>query len=394
MTGASESVVRTSSDADLAFAVVVLASYFATFSSLQTASPVEIILMIILGTAYLAIGIYGYAFCARSNRLVLQLAYFVAQIPLGAWIVYLGKGAGFNAMVLLPLAGHAVVLLPRRISYFAQFGILSGYVGAVFAFAGNLRVVWDGLPTFFAGLVFIVVFTQMALNEEASRREVERLVGELTHANQQLREYSAQVEDLAIIKERNRLAREIHDGLGHYLTSIHMQIQAANALLQTDRDKSQEHLMKAQTMTQEALADVRRSVGSLRIQSHENVPLTDLIPRLFENARAFGIEPVLEIEGVPREVSSTVHWTLYRATQEAISNACKHSGAKAIRIVLDYNLPDQVILRVRDDGVGAFDLKEGFGLIGLKERVNIVGGEIEFDVDTMNGFGFEIKVPA
>ncbi len=297
-------------------------------------------------------------------------------------------------MVLLPLAGHAVVLLPRRISYFAQFGILSGYVGAVFAFAGNLRVVWDGLPTFFAGLVFIVVFTQMALNEEASRREVERLVGELTHANQQLREYSAQVEDLAIIKERNRLAREIHDGLGHYLTSIHMQIQAANALLQTDRDKSQEHLMKAQTMTQEALADVRRSVGSLRIQSHENVPLTDLIPRLFENARAFGIEPVLEIEGVPREVSSTVHWTLYRATQEAISNACKHSGAKAIRIVLDYNLPDQVILRVRDDGVGAFDLKEGFGLIGLKERVNIVGGEIEFDVDTMNGFGFEIKVPA
>lgn len=394
MTGASESVVRTSSDADLAFAVVVLASYFATFSSLQTASPVEIILMIILGTAYLAIGIYGYAFCARSNRLVLQLAYFVAQIPLGAWIVYLGKGAGFNAMVLLPLAGHAVVLLPRRISYFAQFGILSGYVGAVFAFAGNLRVVWDGLPTFFAGLVFIVVFTQMALNEEASRREVERLVGELTHANQQLREYSAQVEDLAIIKERNRLAREIHDGLGHYLTSIHMQIQAANALLQTDRDKSQEHLMKAQTMTQEALADVRQSVGSLRIQSHENVPLTDLIPRLFENARAFGIEPVLEIEGVPREVSSTVHWTLYRATQEAISNACKHSGAKAIRIVLDYNLPDQVILRVRDDGVGAFDLKEGFGLIGLKERVNIVGGEIEFDVDTMNGFGFEIKVPA
>lgn len=394
MTSASESVVRTSSDADLAFAVVVLASYFATFSSLQSASPVEIILMIFLGIAYLAIGIYGYAYCARSNRLLMQLVYFSAQIPLGAWIVYLGRGAGFNAMVLLPLAGHAVVLLPRRVSYFAQFCILFGYVIAVYSFAGSLRVVWEGLPTFFAGLVFIVVFTQMALNEEASRREVERLVGELTHANQQLREYSTQVEDLAIIKERNRMAREIHDGLGHYLTSINMQIQAANVLVNTDGEKSKEHLLKAQTLTQEALADVRQSVGSLRVQSHENVPLVDLIPRLFENVRTFGIEPALEIVGTPREVSSTVHWTLYRATQEAISNACKHSGAKTVQVKLDYRFPDQVILRVRDDGIGALNLKEGFGLMGLKERVNIVGGEIELDADSTNGFGFEIRVPA
>ncbi|MEW6651195.1 MAG: hypothetical protein AB1453_13540, partial [Chloroflexota bacterium] len=176
MKGAPESVVRTSSDADLAFAVVVLASYFATFSNLRMASPVEIILMIFLGIAYLAIGIYGYAYCARGNQPAMQLVYFLTQIALGAWIVYLGKGAGFNAMVLLPLAGHAVVLLPRRTSYLAQFGILIGYVGAVYAFAGSLRVVWEGLPIFFAGLVFIVAFTQMALSEETSRREVERLV--------------------------------------------------------------------------------------------------------------------------------------------------------------------------------------------------------------------------
>lgn len=394
MNQSEDSQIRTSSDADLAFAVVVLASFFATFSSIKTATPLEIVLMILLGTSYLTIGIYGFAFCAKKQRLILSIGYFVFQILLGGWIVYLSKGAGFNAMVLLPLAGHAVILLPRRISYFAQFSILLAYVGAVYAFSEDLQAVWEGLPIFFAGLVFIVVFTQMALNEEASRREVERLVKELTQANQQLRDYAAQIEDLAITKERNRLAREIHDGLGHYLTSIHMQIKAADALVKTDPAKSSEHLQKAISLTQEALVDVRQSVGTLRSQPNQDVPLEKVIPQLFENAKSFGISPRLEIIGTTRELSATTYWTLYRAVQEGISNACKHSKARNLSICLDYSSPDWVVLVVEDDGIGAGDLKEGFGLMGLRERVQIVGGEFELLENSIEGFGFKIKVPA
>ncbi|GIV66286.1 MAG: hypothetical protein KatS3mg047_0679 [Bellilinea sp.] len=394
MNQSTESQIRTSSDADLAFAVVVLASFFATFSSMKAATPLEIILMIVLGTSYLTIGIYGFAYCSKSQKLILSIAYFIIQILLGAWIVYLGKGAGFNAMVLLPLAGHAVILLPRRISYFAQFSILLAYVVAVYAFSDNLQSVWEGLPIFFAGLVFIVVFTQMALNEEASRREVERLVGELTHANQQLRDYAAQIEDLAIIKERNRLAREIHDGLGHYLTSIHMQIKAASALLNNDPQKSAQHLQKAITLTQEALSDVRQSVGTLRSQPHQDIPLEKIIPRLLESAKSFGIEPELRVIGVGRELSATTYWTLFRAVQEGISNACKHSRARNLSVCLDYSSPDWVVLTLQDDGVGVDNLKEGFGLMGLRERVQIVGGDFQLLESPSKGFGFKIKVPA
>ncbi|MEW6502659.1 MAG: sensor histidine kinase [Chloroflexota bacterium] len=394
MNQSTESQIRTSSDADLAFAVVVLASFFATFSSMKAATPLEIILMIVLGTSYLTIGIYGFAYCSKSQKLILSIAYFIIQILLGAWIVYLGKGAGFNAMVLLPLAGHAVILLPRRISYFAQFSILLAYVVAVYAFSDNLQSVWEGLPIFFAGLVFIVVFTQMALNEEASRREVERLVGELTHANQQLRDYAAQIEDLAIIKERNRLAREIHDGLGHYLTSIHMQIKAASALLNNDPQKSAQHLQKAITLTQEALSDVRQSVGTLRSQPHQDIPLEKIIPRLLESAKSFGIEPELRVIGVGRELSATTYWTLFRAVQEGISNACKHSRARNLSVCLDYSSPDWVVLTLQDDGVGVDNLKEGFGLMGLRERVQIVGGDFQLLEGPSKGFGFKIKVPA
>lgn len=393
MNRTNPSIIRTGGDADLAFAVVVLASYFATFSSIQTASPLNIVIMIGLGTAYLAIGIYGYGWCAQSKSITLSLLYFAVQIPLGGLIVYLGKGAGFNAMVLLPLAGHAVVLLPKKTGYLAQFAIALSYVGAVYAFSGSIAVVWDGLPTFTAGLIFIVVFTQMALNEEASRREVERLVKELTDANLRLRDYALQAEDLATEKERNRLAREIHDGLGHYLTTINMQIEAAQAVSATDKERAGQMIEKAQGLTQDALADVRQSVAALRSPLEDHQSLTEMIDGLLEGARNAGIDPQLIVTGQERNLNPQTRWTLYRASQEGISNICKHANADHLWITLDYANPDCVQLKVEDDGVGLAEVNEGFGLLGVKERVKSVGGELKLGPSEKGGFAIDIKVP-
>ncbi len=387
------SIVRTGGDADLAFAVVVLASYFATFSALQQASVSTIVLLILLGMAYLAIGIYGYAYCAQAKGDLFQIGYFVVQIPLGGLIVYLGKGAGFNAMVLLPLAGHAAVLLPKRAGYLAQLLIAVSYVGAVFLYSGSIQAVWQGFPTFVAGLIFIVIFTQMALNEESSRREVERLVNELTVANQRLREYALEVEDLATIKERNRLAREIHDGLGHYLTTIHMQIQAANAINPKDPKRATEMLLKAQALTQEALADVRHSVATLRAQEEPQGTLSEQIRNLFDGVKPFGIDPCLDIAGEERELDLPTYWTLFRAAQEGISNTCKHAKAEHIWLALDYRDTDWVRLEVKDDGIGVETVSEGFGLMGLKERATHLGGTVFLKAINGQGFAFEVRVP-
>ena len=388
------SIIRTGGDADLAFAVVVLASYFATFSSLQSASAVKIVVLISLGTAYLAAGIYGYAYCVRRKSTQLSILYFWIQIMLGGLIVYLGRGAGFNALVLMPLAGHAVILLPRRTAYIALFVITFSYVAAVFAFSGSVEAVWTGLPIFVAGLIFIVVFTQMALNEESSRREVERLLNELTAVNQRLREYAIQAEDLATAKERNRLAREIHDGLGHYLTTIYMQIQAARAVSGNDKGRAEAILSKAQNLTQEALADVRHSVAALRSPIDGHKPLADMIGGLLDGARNAGIEPELIVSGDERPLNPQTRWTLYRAAQEGISNTCKHAHASRLWINLDFTQSACVELEVEDNGVGPGEYKEGFGLMGLKERVSSVGGELQIGSSPKGGFEFDIKVPA
>src|SRR6266498_432399 len=122
---------KTGSDADIAFAVVVLASYFTTFSLLKSATNFELLLLIGLGIAYIAMGVYGYSFAAHSGKLGFHLAYFILQFCLGGAIVFLGKGVGYNAMVLLPLAGHSVMLLARKWRFVANIGIVSTYAIAM-----------------------------------------------------------------------------------------------------------------------------------------------------------------------------------------------------------------------------------------------------------------------
>jgi len=386
--------IHTGSDADLAFAVMVLASYFTTFSTLQSASTAELLIMIGLGIAYIAMGIYGYALAARSDKLGLNLSYFFIQLLLGGLIVFMGKGVGFNAMVLLPLAGHSVVLLPQNWRLVVNLGIVTTYAMAMAAFTGsNWALVWSGLPIFLAGQIFIVVFTQMAVSEEKARSEVEKLVKELEEVNQRLRQYSVQVEDLAITKERNRLAREIHDGLGHYLTTIFIQIQAARAVMKGDPVKAQDAMGTAQTLTQEALVDVRRSVSALRDMPVDSLTLQEEIEKMLKNCEAIGISSDLKVLGSPRALSPQALLTVYRAVQEGINNTCKHARASRLSVVLDYTREDEVKMVIVDDGIGASQMTGGFGLMGIRERVRMLSGEVMINTKPGDGFRLEVCVP-
>ncbi len=385
--------IKIGSNADLAFAVVVLASYFATFSAMRKTSALELILMISFGVAYLLIGIYGYAVARESAQIELQLVYFLVQVPIGCLIVFLGKGAAYNALLLLPLMAHAVILLPPRWSYAVGAVILAGYSIAVRLISPGWDVVWGGLPTFLAGLVFITVFTQSAVSEERARAEVERLVGELTVANQQLRAYAVQVEELAIAKERNRLAREIHDGLGHYLTTIHMQIQASQAVMGKDSKKANDALEKALELSHQALVDVRQSVSALRSPTMLDLPLQEMIAELVNNVDAGRMKATLEILGSPRILTAQSRLTFYRSTQEALNNSVKHSQATKVSVTINYESPDEVVLTIRDNGLGADQMDGGFGLIGIKERVHLLNGEVQFLSAKGQGFTVEIRLP-
>jgi signal transduction histidine kinase len=393
MENSSRNGIFTSSGVNLVFALVVMSSFFSTFSVLQTASVLEIVLLVLSGTAYILMGIYGFGLCVDSDTLWMKVVYFAIQIPLGGLLVYLGRGSGFNAILLLPLAGHGVMLMSRGWLDLTNLGILFSYAISIFISKGGWQALWTEMPIFLAGQVFIVIFTQMAVDEKRASAEGERLTERLEEANQRLRNYALQIEELAISKERNRLAREIHDGLGHYLTSINMQIRASQAVRQKDPEHADQAMEKARVLTQQALTDVRSSVSALRADPAESMPLEEMIAETIKNCEVAGVDAVFKTLGIPRPVSPQAHLTLFRAAQEGVNNICKHAQADHAWITLDYCDEDHILLTVQDNGKGSTSTNSGFGLMGLRERVHLLNGELKISSADGQGLSLEIKVP-
>ncbi|MEW6131104.1 MAG: two-component regulator propeller domain-containing protein [Acidobacteriota bacterium] len=198
----------------------------------------------------------------------------------------------------------------------------------------------------------------------------------------------------AVLAERNRLAREIHDTLAQGFVGIGLQLQAVGKMLKESPQLAQHHLDVAQKMVTHSLAEARRSVWNLRPQALEK---SDLAAALSETAKQLSqgsaVETEVRVSGVPQTLSSSLENNLLRIGQEAITNALKHAKPQTIKIELAYE-PDLVRLRVIDDGCG-FDCKnvasadEGhFGLIGMRERIEWLKGELRFQ--TAPGSGTEV----
>jgi len=338
---------------------------------------------------YLALGTYGFEWVVNQGSKRWIAAYFIIQLLAGGSIVYLGKG--FMWLVLLPLASHSVFLaMPGTLT--VCFFILVGELLQYSPSDGWLNLV-SHLTTFLAAVVFTAVFTRISLNEEKARKSVEYLVKDLSEANQKLRQYAAQAEKLAVTEERNRLAREIHDSIGHYLTSVNIQIKAGLATLDQDPQQARSAFGKAQTLTQEALTDIRRSVASLRADPVSKRPLPDAIQSLLDEAKVSGLATSLRISGTAKKLNDQTEFTIYRTVQESITNVIKHAQASQVDILLDYQNPLAARLVIQDNGIGADEIVQGFGLLGVRERVQLLGGEVNIQTSPGKGFTLELKIP-
>ena len=375
---------RSRSSRELAFTVVVVASFAVMFSTYRKPlyAP-QSLLLIVLGAIYLGNGLYGARLMRLASRTLLWTwLNFLFQLALGAAIIYLGEGGAW--LIVLPLVGTAIEYMPRLQAVFACVLILAAQAVPFILLAGFANTAaWS--MAFISAIVFVAVFTQVAVNEQKARLE-------LAAANQKLREYAAQVEELAVVQERNRMAREIHDGLGHYLTAINIQLKAAQAVAAQNPAQAGEAIENAQTLTQEALADVRRSISALRADPTTNRPLAETLSRLLAETNAAGIQAGLQVAGTPRPLPAQVEFTLYRAAQEGLTNVRKHSQASQVSLELAYQ-EHAVRLSLQDNGKGSEKPDGGFGLVGLQERVQLVGGALRVETAPGQGFRIEVTIP-
>ncbi|MEH2400864.1 sensor histidine kinase [Nostoc sp.] len=243
---------------------------------------------------------------------------------------------------------------------------------------------WNWSLTFGLSLVFVLLMMNAVLSERHSREK-------LAIANEKLRQYAMQIENQATLEERNRIAREIHDSLGHSLTALNLQLETALKLWQSNPGKAETFLATAKELGSKALKDVRQSVSTMRFNPLQEQSLERAIASLSESFhRSNGILPIYQINlesSLPPEINTAI----YRITQESLTNISKYAFATDVKLELT-EIRGNLRLIIQDNGRG-FDLGQnttGFGLHSMRDRTLALGGE--FNINSAPGSGCKITV--
>lgn len=204
---------------------------------------------------------------------------------------------------------------------------------------------------------------------------------------------SQQSRQMAVAAERNRMARDIHDTLAQGFTGVIVQLEAAaDARARGLDEESEAHLARADNLARESLQEARRSVHALRPRRLETGDLCEALRRLMSEITAgTSIVAELTLEGESRPIPPAWEDNVLRIGQEALTNALRHGRAKHVAVRISFS-DNELRLHVHDDGSG-FDpdrVRDGFGLLGIRERVREMGGEAR--VDSTLGAGTEITV--
>ena len=210
----------------------------------------------------------------------------------------------------------------------------------------------------------------------------------LRTANANLTHYASTLEQLAVSRERNRLARELHDTLAHSLTALSVSLEAAKAYFDIDREQTRELLDKSLDSTRKGIDETRRALRALRSSDLEDMGLRLAIQKIAESAASrFTLDLELGLQDPMPSLSPDVEQTIFRVTQEAIENISKHSQAKKFSVHLSHN--GRSTLVIQDDGLG-FDMKSKvstghFGLVGMRERAELGGGKLIIESEKGKG---------
>jgi signal transduction histidine kinase len=303
----------------LLIVLAVVVGYIVTFAFnaiLERRIPIEELFWgILFGVIYTLLGLFDWVIFDRLPTGWAGLLFFSVQCSLVFGIgLFLGIG---NFVMVMPLVGFAVERLkpwPRLVVYVALAAAVVLPLGLRYDTWASALISGAGVST---AILFMAIFAHMRMSEQQARERAERLMAELEKANAQLAAYATQAQELAMIQERNRLAREIHDNLGHTFTIMNVQIEAAKAVMDSDPDRALDAMDKAQELARKGLTDVRQSVAALRESPVSNRTLGEAIAALVKEAGSSGIVTEFQVSGEPRALENKVALALYRPAPEA-----------------------------------------------------------------------------
>ena len=324
----------------------------------------------------------------RTRVVVAALAVFVATVAL--------RTHSTSEDAVLALNAIPVVLIAF------EFGLRGGVLAATLAL--SWVIIWHGVHlsvlgyfsrgmTYLATGVIVGLFVDRLRAAQAAVVLSERRVAEL--AREQQEQYKA----TAI--ERERLARELHDVVAHSVSVMTVQSTAARRVIENDPSRAAKALEAIERTGRDAMAEMRRVVSVLRPRRGGELspqPCIDDIPALVEQMESAGLKIDLRIEGEPRGVPATLELSAYRIVQEALTNTLKHAGAVGTEVVVRFE-PRAIELECRDEGSNSSPgppgtaATNGHGLIGMRERATLLGGEVTAGPQDGGGYRVHVRLP-
>lgn len=320
--------------------------------------------------------------------------YIIGQGLLALIITHLSQNTGMVFSLYMALIGETIGFLginPRSALSTFYFLALSLLNLAIFT---NLESAIYWLLTVIPVIIFISMYVTLFVRQAEAREKAEALAAELEAANQQLTEYAARVEDLTIATERQRMARELHDTLSQGLAGLILQLEAADAHLTNNHTtKAQSIVGNAMEQARSTLAEARLAIDDLRQSSLDDLD-SALRLEISRFTNATGIPILYHADQTP-PLPDSIKETLVRAVAEALTNVANH--AQAHNVAVDVRMKDKSLsVTIQDDGQGfdAASIPAGhYGILGIKERVRLVNGNVKIQSENSKGTTLKIEIP-
>jgi two-component system, NarL family, sensor histidine kinase YdfH len=377
------------------FIILTFAFGFAYIQSIFLSATLREPGRLILFTILMNVHIVLHWLSVRLNKWNRVAVYVIIQCILAFIIVYLGASISVLLALYMGLIGEIIGLLREKPRWMvAAVAVLLGLSFLNYV----LQVGWPSwywwLLAMLPATIFVAVYVTLYSRQAEARKQAQSLLTDLEAANRQLSEYASRVEDLTIVNERQRMARELHDTLSQGLAGLILQLEAADAHLAGKRpERAREILQQSMEKARGTLAEARQVIDDLRKPAADDLAeAVEQEAERFSMATGIECEPLLEIgDDIPAQVAETA----IRAISEGLTNIARHARAKNVTLKLAGN-GKELEITICDDGLG-FDpeaIQAGhYGLLGMRERVRLAGGSLNVHSESGKGTRIVIRFP-
>jgi signal transduction histidine kinase len=370
---------------------VLLAALFMTAALLQVVfdGSMSVAAKLASGTVVVAVAV---AVSQRRRAPLVLSGILLASLLLRAWIPPGEDGTAYGIAAIVAAYTNAAYLDGWQLRAGAVISAASG----VYLMVTNNGSIDLGTVFFFALLFGAPWIAGRAM--KLSRQRQSLLEDQAVILEEQRDERARG----AVIEERQRIARELHDVVAHAISVVVLQARGGRRVLDSDPAAARQAFDTIERTSTQALAEMRRLLGLLRADDDSSLlpqPTLERLDTLADELRASGLPVEISVEGAHGSLPPGVDVSAYRIVQEALTNALKHAGPARARVRVVYD-PDSVLVEVIDDGAGADGAPagplvdgSGHGLIGIRERVAIVGGELAAGPRPTGGYAVSARLP-